>query len=126
MIDVLFGCELYGQKEVADESMEPFNLNIFLLGCLGGLLPDILRFAKGRYEKAPEFYRYWNFWGALLLLVALGGLSAWLGGATQVKDALAFGFAAPEILSKIFSQHGSKPSAVDRGSGFSVLDWWRG
>jgi hypothetical protein len=106
-------------------------MQIVAWGCVGGLFPDILRFVKGRYEKPGEFYKYWNFWLGLFLLVALGGLAAWLAGATDVKGALAYGFAAPEVIAKLFSQQGGS-AAVDRGEaldtqdGFSLRRWWTG
>lgn len=104
--------------------MQPFNLTIFVLGCLGGLLPDILRLIKNRYEAPAKFYSYPTFWLGLTALIVIGGFSAWLGGATEVKDALAFGFAAPEIFSKLFSEKGE---AVDRGEGnFYLKRWWKG
>ena len=108
--------------------MEPFRLDIFLLGCLGGLLPDVLRFVKSRHGKMAKFYSYKSFWVGLFLLIGLGGLSAWLGGATEKLDALAFGFAAPEILSKLLSDHSpTPPGAVDRGGAeFSLRRWWKG
>ncbi len=108
--------------------MPPFDWNIFLLGCVGGLLPDLLRFIKNRYEKAAPFYYYGSFWLGLALLVGLGGFSAWIAGASEVKDALAFGFAAPEVFSKLVSERGpGAAGAVDRGgAGFSLRRWWKG
>lgn len=93
---------------------------LILFGCIGGILPDVLRFVKNRYEPAPMFYKFWTFWLGLLFLVALGGFSAWLGGATEVKQALAYGFAAPEIISKVLS----KPGGADRGARFDLREWW--
>ncbi len=118
---------------------------IILIGCLGGLIPDMLRIVKGRHEaKLPEYLRYANFWLGLVLLVVIGGLAAWLAEATEVKQALAYGYAAPELISRIFSKTSehvnngndnvrslepdpalTQPGQSREASGnFQLLDWW--
>lgn len=114
---------------------------IILIGCLGGLIPDMLRIVKGRHEaKLPEYLRYANFWLGLILLVVIGGLAAWLAEATEVKQALAYGYAAPELISRIFSKTNEhvnngkdnvrsfepNPAPTSPGSSgnFQLLDWW--
>lgn len=76
------------------------DAEIFGLGCLGGALPDVLRLIKGRHDGAPAFLRDWFFWVMFAGLVLLGGLAAFLGGADEPVEALAFGFGAPEVLSR--------------------------
>jgi hypothetical protein len=96
---------------------------IVLWGCLGGLIPDVLRFIKNMHELPEQFYGRWNFWVGLLFLIALGGLSAYLLNAADPKQALAYGFGAPEIISKLLSKSGG----IDRGAGdFNLRHWWRG
>jgi len=94
-----------------------------LFGCIGGLIPDALRFIKGRYELSiPAYLSKPNFWIGIILLIAVGGFCTWLIGPANVKEALAYGFSAPELLSKLFS----KPSAqTDRGDArFDLRSWW--
>jgi len=103
--------------------MPPFNLDFFLLGVFGGALPDIIRIIKGRYEKKfPEYLKYPGFWAGFVLLIALGGLAAWLLGADNVKTALALGFSAPEIFSRLASR--SDGPDQDREAPFKLRDWW--
>jgi hypothetical protein len=89
-------------------------------GCLGGALPDIIRLIKGRYkEELPSYLGSGSFLLGFILLVALGGFVAWIGGAKEVKDALAFGFAAPEVLSRILSTEGTRA-----GPGSDISRFW--
>jgi hypothetical protein len=94
------------------------------LGCVGGLLPDILRLIKNRYDKhlAACFTRG-NFWLGVVLMVVIGGLAAWLLKATDAKEAITLGFTAPQVISSLSA---AKESAVDRGAGteFGLRRWW--
>lgn len=98
---------------------------IVLAGCIGGLLPDILRIIKNRYKKKPPSYlKSRNFWLGVFLLVALGGLAASLL-AQSPKDALAYGFAAPEIFSRLASKSAEGVDLGDAGF-FDLRAWWAG
>jgi hypothetical protein len=105
--------------------MPEFRLNMFLLGCIGGLLPDILRIIKHRHDPGSLAYlKSGMFWVGLILLVLVGGLSAWVLQATDIKQALAYGFGAPELLSRFL---GREPD-VDRGEPqkppLTLTAWW--
>lgn len=110
--------------------MPAFNSSLFLLGCLGGLLPDILRLIRNRRKiKIPAYLRTLNFWVGTILLVAVGGLTAWILSAETAKDALIYGFASPQILSQLAVS--ARSERVERGGGekerdtsFSLLKWW--
>ncbi len=115
--------------------MPTFHSDMFLLGCAGGLLPDVLRLIKNRYEKLEKVYLQPSFWLGLALLVGLGGLCAWLGGATDFKAALAFGYGAPEAISKLLSASGTTGTASTLTAHglvsplpekFNLLHWWKG
>jgi hypothetical protein len=60
-----------------------------LWGCLGGLLPDVLRLIGLRYKGAPHYLKEWFFWFSLILLVAVAGLTAYLLSPTRIIDAIA-------------------------------------
>jgi hypothetical protein len=98
-----------------------FNSFLFWLGVAGGALPDLLRFVKGRHEGFPAFFTQVGYWVALLFLLGLGGLAAWLGGAETWKSAIAMGFTAPEVLSRLFSSGRAETHGHD---GFPVRRWW--
>src|SRR5512143_2378993 len=94
--------------------MPKFDLLLFLLGCLGGALPDLLRILKNRYKAGlPKYLRTANFWIGLVILIGIGGLTAWILGAASAKDALFYGYASPQVLSNLAGSFLS--SRTDRG-----------
>lgn len=106
--------------------MTSFDLCLFGLGCFGGLLPDILRFIKNRHNSnLPSYLKRINFWLGVILMVVLGGLAAWLMQATDAKEAVTFGFAAPQVFSSLAAK---SKGVVDRGamepSKFGLRTWW--
>lgn len=110
--------------------MPPFQLSYFLLGCLGGLLPDALRLARNRYKPGfPAYLRQGNFWLGVLLLVGIGGLAAWILSAQSGKDALIFGYAAPQLFSQLVAGAApERPERIERKAvekvPFGLLKWW--
>jgi hypothetical protein len=107
--------------------MPEFNQSMFWLGVAGGALPDVLRIIKQRYTGFPEWLAQPGYYVGLLLLLALGGLAAWLGGATEWKSALAMGFTAPEVISRLVSAQGDATrGGWTRGmfAGFPLRSWW--
>ena len=81
------------------------SLKLILFGCLGGALPDFIRLIQNRYKvELPDYVRSMSFFIGFTLLVALGGFTAWVGGAKTPVEALAYGFSAPEIISKLISK----------------------
>lgn len=105
--------------------MSTIPWTMILIGCAGGLIPDILRIIKNRYNpKMPKYLQRVSFWIGLLLLVIIGGLAAWLGEAANVKQALAYGFAAPEFISRILSG-GEATTATAKVEGeLRFREWW--
>jgi hypothetical protein len=108
-----------GCKEVF---VPEFNGFFVSMGILGGLLPDAIRFAKGRHKGFPDWASQPGYWVGLLVLLLLGGLAAWLGQPTQWIQAAAMGYAAPEFLSRLFGD--DKPTAKGPGGGFPLRKWW--
>jgi hypothetical protein len=108
--------------------MPTFDFTIFLLGCVGGLLPDAIRFVKDRYnKKIADYLSFPQFWGGLALLVLLGGFTAWVLGAKDWLVALGYGFIAPELLSAILSKQPggtTLPVPSKGGKTFNLRAWW--
>jgi hypothetical protein len=102
------------------------DLKIIAIGCAGGVIPDLIRFAKARYDaNIADYFKHWNFWLGLLVLVALGGIAAVLGGPATTAQALALGYAAPEFFSKIVAQPPAKSTEESlQLAGFSLRRWW--
>ncbi|MGD0076043.1 MAG: hypothetical protein ABSD31_17130 [Candidatus Binataceae bacterium] len=79
-------------------------------GCVGALLPDVIRVIRARYDpRVPMYLRSTTFWIGMLLLVAVGGLTAWFANARSARDALAYGYAAPELLSSLLAEGSNRP-----------------
>jgi len=99
------------------------------LGCAGGLLPDVLRLVDGRYGPPPEYLGRAIFWTSLVILTLIGGLAAYLVQPASVAEALAVGFSAPEILSKLLRREPTPPSALPPNASAaakptSLRAWW--
>jgi hypothetical protein len=100
-----------------------WDWTIFLIGCSGGLIPDVLRIVQRRHEaELPAYMFSANFWIGLVLLVVIGGLAAVLAQAIDWKQALSIGYAGPEFLSRAFA---SKPITLAGGGALAVVRrWW--
>jgi hypothetical protein len=99
-------------------------MEIFGLGCLGGAVPDVLRLIKGRRDGAPAYLKTAFFWVMFLVLILLGGgIAVWLNG-PGVKEALTFGFTAPEVISRFFGSDDADRGATGGGFVHSVRRWW--
>jgi len=85
---------------------------LIVVGCAGGLLPDILRIIKNRHNsELPTYFRVPTFWLGLVSLVVLGGFAVWISGAAHPREALIIGFTAPEVISNLAARG---PSSVDQ------------
>ena len=115
--------------------MPPFVFSLVVVGCAGGLLPDVLRLIKHRYQAdIPAYLQRPNFWLGVVLLAAIGGLAAWALAAGTARDALIYGYAAPQLFSELVG--GATVARPERGGGepgpggapppFSLLRWWAG
>jgi hypothetical protein len=98
---------------------------VVLWGMLGGLLPDLIRLAKSRHEfDWPGFLARPGFWVGLLALVIIGGVAALLGSANQIREAVIFGFAGPEVISRLAAERGATVGREVADTRFSVRAWW--
>lgn len=76
------------------------------------VLPDVLRLIGERYKGAPHHLKTLFFWYSMVLLVGVAGLATYLLIPSRIVDAVAIGFAAPEILSSALGQ--AKPRPIKR------------
>ena len=96
-----------------------------LWGALGGTLPDVIRLVRQRHNEAlPAYLKRRNFYIGLVLAVVLGAAAAALLDASSVAEALAYGFGAPELLTRLLSRAGT-----DTGNGRiaplrTCGEWW--
>lgn len=100
--------------------------NPYLLGVIGAAIPDLLRLIKGRYDgPLPAYFASKSFLLGFPLLLSIGALAVYLGDPTGTKEALAYGFGAPELVSRLLSEQGAQQPGrqVDRGA-VTVRGWW--
>ena len=98
---------------------------VFLTGCAGGLIAEILHWWNLRTaDRLPEYSRSFFYWAITLAMVLVGGFVCWLqfGGNAEPMTALQIGLAAPIVLQKIVA--GTQPVGA-RGAGASVRDFFR-
>lgn len=100
--------------------MELSTGGLIVVGCAGGLLPDTVRLIKGRYKELPGYLQTTSFWIGLVLLAGIGGLAAWWGAAGDAKEALAYGYSAPELISRLASK---AVEPADRGERERASQW---
>jgi len=106
-----------------------FSGYMFGLGCVGGLIPDVVRVIKNRYNKGlPSYFGEKSFWIGFCALIIFGGFVAWLAQATDEKTALSMGFLGPEVVSNLLGKKGSDitPETI-RGleeKKFRLRTWW--
>ena len=97
-----------------------------LYGAIGALLPDVIRIIKDRHNVAlPPYLKSLNFYLGLLFAVALGAGVSVVLAPTDLKAALAYGFGAPEIVTRLLSEPASPKAAAAAAAGQrSVRRWW--
>ena len=97
---------------------------VIVWGCVGGLLPDVVRLIKSRFGDIPGYLKSPMFWVGTVLLIALGGFLAWLGTAKEIKEALAYGYAGPEALTRLLGVK-EGDGQQDRGAKqFKIRQFW--
>lgn len=103
--------------------MASLNMMYIALGVVGGLLPDVIRLIKNRYKLSiPEYLKTVNFWLGLLLMAIIGGLAAWAFSPTSGKEAIIYGYAAPQLFSSLAAEE--VKNARIKGVQISIRSWW--
>lgn len=92
------------------------NTAMVAMGCVGGVLPDVLRVVKNLKDNAAiGFLGTGRFWLGFVLQMALGGFVVWLLEVAAYKEAVAVGFSAPEIISKLAAKAKEQPPSPTPG-----------
>jgi len=103
--------------------MPAFNLTNIALGFVGGLLPDIIRIIKNRHKLSiPDYLKTGNFWLGLVLMVLIGGLAALVFSPTSWKEAIVYGYAAPQLFSSLAADE--VKNARIKSLQLSLRGWW--
>lgn len=83
-----------------------FNLTVFLIGTLGGVLGEALKWYQLRDSlNMPEYSKKPAYWIITAVIALAGGVLAWLYGidTTKLLLALNIGISAPLILKGLAS-----------------------
>jgi purine-cytosine permease-like protein len=113
--------------------MPAFNVVVVVCGFVGGLIPDLLRFIRSRFSlKTANYLKSPKYWLSLLCMALLGAFVAWIFAAEDAKAAIAYGFAAPEIITRLASEKqgqlaltGAEPRRPEKGpEKLSLRSWW--
>lgn len=98
---------------------------VVALGALGGAGPDILRLIRGRHEGAPAWLSTGFFWVMFVVLIALGGAVAYFSAPTTWLAAIALGFTAPEVVSRLVGGGDADRNRDGQRSPWQrVRRWW--
>lgn len=95
-------------------------MELFILGAVGGAIPEVLRvIAWGRNPdpKKPTIppWKDAGFFVSAVLAMGLGVLAVYLLKAITPIQAVAFGYAAPDLLTRAFAAIIGKPKSERAG-----------
>lgn len=79
-------------------------LSVFLMGCVGGMLSELLHWWGLRQsKKLPDYVASAFYWLVTICMIAAGGLLAWLyfGDNVDAIIALHVGISTPILLQKL-------------------------
>jgi hypothetical protein len=80
------------------------ELNVFLLGCAGGVLAEVMHWwGLRREDKLPRYLTSAFYWIVTGIMVVCGGLVCWIyfGARAEGLVALHIGVSTPLILQKL-------------------------
>ena len=81
---------------------------MLIFGLVGGLLPDLLRIIKLKYDEVPAYLKKPWFYIGTLLQMALGVFIVYLLQVDEAVYALACGYSAPQILTNLMDSAAEK------------------
>ncbi|TKB26512.1 hypothetical protein FCL47_08850 [Desulfopila sp. IMCC35006] len=79
-------------------------LNVFLAGCFGGVLIELLKWYNLRDSpNLPHYVKLWRYWGCTVAMIIAGGLLTTLYGIEEVEALLAVnvGASAPLLIASL-------------------------
>jgi len=107
----------------------PFEHGDLLLAALGGgIIPDLLRFARGRFGNEVPIPRLGIYVLGLICQLAIAALAVLLVEPTTILAALSTGFAGPEIVTRLLATPSSatvaSAAAGQPGQHPGLRAWW--
>lgn len=102
-------------------------MEFVIAGCLGALVPELIRIGKGPIDgvfKTP------GYWLQLLAQVALGAVAVYFlkDNTPTLQEAFALGFTSPQLVTRIAAAPTTQPPvSPPEGGGtqsFQTFVWW--
>lgn len=106
--------------------MDP-TTKIILAGCLGALVPELIRIGKG---TTHDVFKSPTYWIQLIAQVAVGALAAYYVDTKTPEAAFAAGYTLPQLITRIAAAPTPTPPVVPPVGGgdgpgrFSLRTWW--
>lgn len=74
------------------------TVGLVIAGCIGGLVPELIRIGKGPVDGIFKTPAYWL---QLIAQIALGGVVAYFLSPGSPQEAFTYGFTAPQLATRI-------------------------
>ncbi|CAO3405508.1 hypothetical protein [Azospirillum palustre] len=82
-------------------------------GALGGVLPDVIKTVRSRFQKRPDYLMSWFYWVNLIFLAVAGaGVAVWRDP-HDVVEAVSYGAAALAFFTQVFALPDDKHLGAD-------------
>jgi hypothetical protein len=96
------------------------------LGAVGGVLPDVFKTIRKRFEKRPAYLTSWFYWASFAVLgIAGAGVSVWRDP-KDVVEAISYGAASIVFIQAAFGMSEDKHLGVTENVGLvtRIRLWW--
>ncbi|ARP67206.1 MULTISPECIES: hypothetical protein [Mesorhizobium] len=96
------------------------------LGAVGGILPDIIKAIRKRFESTPSYIKSSYYWFSVVLLAIIGAVASIAAHAGTAQEALAYGASSFALLTQVVGQTEEKHlGGADEASLIrQIRTWW--
>lgn len=97
-----------------------------LLGALGGILPDLIKAIRKRFQKMPTYFGSGWYWLNVTFLAIIGALVSAVAHPSTIQEALAYGAGALALVTQALGQNDEQHlGATERVSPVrQIRTWW--
>lgn len=97
-----------------------------VLGAVGGVLPDIIKAIRKRFEPTPAYIKRGWYWVSILFLAVVGAIASIAAHAGTIHEAMAYGAGSFAILTQVVGQTDEKHlGGADEASPIrQIRTWW--
>ncbi|RWA62924.1 hypothetical protein [Mesorhizobium sp.] len=97
-----------------------------VLGAVGGVLPDIIRIIRKRFEATPAYVKRRAYWLSVGFLAIVGAVASVTAHAGTAHEAMAYGAGSFALLTQAVGQSDEKHlGGADEASIFTqIRTWW--